>query len=182
MGTCVRRYLLLLLPVDFFSPPALARWLLPREALPRSLGARLLEEPPLPLEAALPPLLRLEDDDFELRDAIEISLGIVGNARRAPECASPPAHSRGGPASFCRPSLRVDVGQALCGLSVRAAVCSRCPALRSTGCAARAASWRPRPSARDRSTRGRPARTARSQRSGRRRRHSGCTRGRSSFP
>jgi hypothetical protein len=70
-----RAYLLLLLPVDFFSPPpALLRLLLllPLLAWLRSLWVSLL-----PLLDMLPlPLLPLlfDEEDFELRDAIDISL------------------------------------------------------------------------------------------------------------
>jgi len=70
--------LLLLLPLDFFSPPWLLRLLLP---LARSLWARLfwvLAFPPLLAAWArlLLPLLE-EDEDFELRDAIDISFRNV---------------------------------------------------------------------------------------------------------
>ena len=65
-------YLLLLLPVDFFSLAWLLRLLVPRLALARSLGAwlfRLLALPPLlaDSERLMPP------EDFELRDAIDLS-------------------------------------------------------------------------------------------------------------
>jgi hypothetical protein len=67
--------LLFLLPLDFFSPPWLLRLLLP---LARSLCALLFCElalPPLLAASARLPLLRLDDDDdLELRGAIDISL------------------------------------------------------------------------------------------------------------
>jgi hypothetical protein len=69
--------LLLLLPEDFFSPPWLARLLLPLlEALARSLCAALfwvLALPPLLAASDLPD----EDDDFELPDFMEISFWLV---------------------------------------------------------------------------------------------------------
>jgi hypothetical protein len=70
--------LLLLLPLDFFSPPWLLRLLLP---LARSLWARLfcvLAFPPLLAAWArlLLPLLE-EDEDLELRDAIDVSFRYV---------------------------------------------------------------------------------------------------------
>jgi hypothetical protein len=65
-------YLLLLLPLDFFSPPELLRLLLllPLLAWLRSLWVSLL-----PLLDMLPLLpLLFDEEDFELRDAIDISL------------------------------------------------------------------------------------------------------------
>jgi hypothetical protein len=66
-------YLLLLLAVDFFSPPMLLR-LLPALPLARSLWASLFWLLALaPLLAASERLLLPED--FELRDAIDFLLG-----------------------------------------------------------------------------------------------------------
>jgi len=88
--------LLLLLPLDFFSPPWLPRLLLAR-ALARSLGALLLWLP------ALPPLLaacaRLEppldgEEDLEVRDAIEMLLGCDADSTR---CACSAARTLGVP-------------------------------------------------------------------------------------
>jgi hypothetical protein len=67
-------YLLLLL-LDFFSPPWLLRLLL-RPELARSLFC-ILALPPLPAAWARLLLPLLDDDDFELRDAIDISLVIL---------------------------------------------------------------------------------------------------------
>jgi hypothetical protein len=78
-------YLLLLLPDDFFSPPWLLRLLLPLLPRARSLCASLFWLLALaPLLAAWERLLLPED--FELRDAIDISLWKVSLAARA-ECA-----------------------------------------------------------------------------------------------
>jgi hypothetical protein len=70
--------LLLLLALDFFSPAWLLRLLLPRLALARSLCALLfwlLAFAPLPAasERLLLPLLLVEGEDLELRDAIDRS-------------------------------------------------------------------------------------------------------------
>jgi len=80
-----RRYLPLLLPDDFFSPPMLARLLLPLLPRARSLCASLfLLRARAPLLAAWERLLLPED--FELRAAIDISFGKVRSrpARGAP--------------------------------------------------------------------------------------------------
>jgi hypothetical protein len=72
---CLQRaaYLLLLLPLDFFSPPWLLRLLpLLLEALARSLCAPLscaLALPPLPADCDLPD----EEEDFELPDFMLLS-------------------------------------------------------------------------------------------------------------
>ena len=72
----VRRivYLLLLLLLDFFSPPWLPRLLLPRLALARSLGALPLRLPALPPLLAASDRLMLPPDELEFRDAIEVLL------------------------------------------------------------------------------------------------------------
>ena len=85
----VAAYLLLLLPLDFFSPPWLLRLLL---ALARSLRALLVWLALAPLLAAserpmLPPE-EDEDEDFELREAIERLLEVV--VRRARMCPATP--------------------------------------------------------------------------------------------
>jgi len=104
--------LLLLLPVDFFSPPALLRLLLllPLLAWLRSLWVSLL-----PLLDMLPllPLLPLlfDEEDFELRDAIDISLDRFLRPLRV---HWPRVDSRGLARAFCRLCLQVVVGHALC--------------------------------------------------------------------
>jgi hypothetical protein len=78
-------YLLLLRLDERFSPCWLLRWLLPREALPRSdceLLLRLLLPRLLPLDALLR-LLRPEDDDFELPDFM-VTAPLDLNAARVP--------------------------------------------------------------------------------------------------
>jgi hypothetical protein len=73
-------YLLLLL-LDFFSPPWLLRLLL-RPELARSLFC-ILALPPLPAAwARLLPLLE-EDADFDLRAAIDISFDVARPAHHA---------------------------------------------------------------------------------------------------
>jgi hypothetical protein len=74
--------LLLLLPVDFFSPAWLLRLLLlPRLALARSPCDLLLWLLALPPLLAASERLMLPDDDLELRDAIEMLL--AGSLLRA---------------------------------------------------------------------------------------------------
>jgi hypothetical protein len=76
-------YLPLLLPDDFFSPPMLARLLLPLLPRARSLCASLfLLLARAPLLAAWERLLLLPED-FELRAAIDISFGKGSLAARA---------------------------------------------------------------------------------------------------
>jgi hypothetical protein len=101
-----------LLPLDFFSPPWLLRLLLP---LARSLCALLFCElalPPLLAASARLPLLRLDDDDdLELRDAIDISFDDV--LRQAHDALCHKADSRIGFRPFCRLCLRICVGHTL---------------------------------------------------------------------
>ena len=58
-------YLLLLLPLAFFSPPWLLRLLAPRLALARSLGALLWLPALVPLPAAGERLMLPLDADFD---------------------------------------------------------------------------------------------------------------------
>ena len=92
-------YLLLLLPVDFFSPPWLLRLLVLR-ALARSLGAlpallSLLSFPAAGARLVLP----VDEEDLEFRDAIEMLLGY--DADRA-VCAGRSRDSRSASGSCCR--------------------------------------------------------------------------------
>jgi hypothetical protein len=99
--------LLLLLPVDFFSPPWLLRLLLEPllDALAlSSLPAEDEAEEPLPL---LPADLLEDEDDFELPDfMVDISLVWSWPA----PFARPPGHSRQALACVCRLRQRLVVG------------------------------------------------------------------------
>jgi hypothetical protein len=74
--------LLLLLPLDFFSPPWLLSLLLPRPELARSLFC-IPDLPPLLAAWARLLLPLLVDDDFELRGAIDISFNNVVRPARS---------------------------------------------------------------------------------------------------
>jgi hypothetical protein len=123
--------LLFLLPLDFFSPPWLLRLLLP---LARSLCALLFCElalPPLLAASARLPLLRLDDDDdLELRGAIDISFGDV--LRQAHHAPRHKADSRIDVQSFCRLCLRIRVGHTLYDALQRAQPWSARPVPQST--------------------------------------------------
>jgi hypothetical protein len=107
-----RCYLLLLLPVDFFSPlPMLARLLPLLLPLARSLCASLFWL--LAFAPLLPAAERLLlPEDFELRDAIDHSLESCCAARA--KVRQPHVDSRSGLRPFCRLCLHMRVGQALC--------------------------------------------------------------------
>jgi hypothetical protein len=84
-------YLLLLLPLDFFSPPWLLRLLLPLlRALARSLWALLfwlLALPPL-LAACARLMLPPGEEDLEFRDAMEMLPWLWRGRRRCAKAAA----------------------------------------------------------------------------------------------